>query len=166
MWEFSFTSRFTTNQTRCAGYWTAQHISTATCRTRNDDRSAYEKKKKKLLWLVSVCIWVSPVMRQYYTFGSWVTCGGCLRWALRKTRWDKTLGAVQNTRLCLGSTSTLAMWQRIAYLHYARGWHVRVTCFSIYTAVTVASHSCQYRRRAKLMKIDDEGTLRHDGRYV
>lgn len=54
MWEFSFTGRFTTNQTRCAGYWTAQHISTATCRTRNDDRSACEKKKK-LLWLVSVC---------------------------------------------------------------------------------------------------------------
>lgn len=91
MWEFSFTGRFTTNQTRCAGYWTAQHISTATCRTRNDDRSACEKKE--LLWLVSVCVRVSPVMRQcYYPFGSWVTCGECLRWRTSRDTMGQNTG--------------------------------------------------------------------------
>lgn len=39
------------------GYWTAQHISTAMCKTRNDDRGAREKT---WLWLVSACIWVPP----------------------------------------------------------------------------------------------------------
>lgn len=79
--------------------------------------------------------------------------------------WDETPGAVQNIRLCLGSTSTLAMWQWIAYLHCARGWRVRVT-HNIYTVMTVASRSHQHHWRAKPMKIDDEGTLCHDGRYM
>lgn len=127
MWEFSFTGRFTTNQTRCAGYWTAQHISTATCRTRNDDRGACEKKKHYCGW--SLCVfecrqWCDSVI--ILSGRGWLVAS-VLGGALRETRWDKTLGAVQNTRLCVGSTSTLAMWQRIAYLHYARLASARYT---------------------------------------
>lgn len=122
-------------------------------------------KKRDCGWSLRVFECRQAMRQHYWPCGSWVICGGCLRWALRETRQGEMLGAVQNTRLCLGSTSTLAIWQWIAYLHYARGWRVRVTR-NIYTAVAAASRSRQDCRHAKPMKIDDEGTLRRDRRYM
>lgn len=122
-------------------------------------------KKGDCGWSLSVFECCQAMRQRYWPFGSWVTCGGCCRWALRGTRRGEMLGAVQNTRLCLGSTSTLAIWQCIAYLHYAKGWRVRVT-HNIYTAVTAASRPCQDCWHAKPMKIDDEGTLHRDRRYM
>lgn len=160
---FSFTSGYRTNRKRRAGLLDCTaHLNS---NVQNETTTTVLVKKRDCGWSLRVFQCRQAMRQRYWPFGSWVICGGCLRWALRETRRGETLGAVQNTRLCLGSTSTLAIWQWIAYLHYAKGWRVRVTR-NIYTAVIAARRSRQDCRHAKPMKIDDEGTLRRDRRYM